>query len=185
MATRCCSPPESCAGRCVRRSPSPTRRKRFGGLRFVGDAVKILRQHHVFDGGEIRHEMELLKDEADFFGAIANELIFVEFGEIGAIDDDAAGGQRVETAENIDERGFAGAGRAHQRDPFAGADVEGKRIDGAQCAVRFRERLDGDLGGLRLLEASRLTSKYRRGTNTGKPAQGIRASNGNDDRQGD
>ena len=64
--------------------------QRFGRLRFVGDAVKILRQHDVFDGGEIRDEMELLKYEADFFGAIADELIFGELGEIDAIDDDAA-----------------------------------------------------------------------------------------------
>ena len=111
--------------------------------------MKILREHHVFDGGEIRHEVELLEDEADFFGAIANELIFGEFGEIGAVDDDAAGSQGVETAENVDECCFAGAGRAHQRDPFALVDIERKRVDRAQCAVRFRERLDGDLGGLR------------------------------------
>ena len=98
----------------------------FGGLRFIGDAVEILREHHVFERGEIRDEMKLLEDEADFFGAIADHLVFAEFREIGAVDDHAAGSERVEAAENIDQRGFAGAGRAHERDPFAGVDVEAK-----------------------------------------------------------
>ena len=85
-------------------------------------------------GGEIRDEMKLLEDEADFFGAVANHLVFGEFGEVGAIDDDAAGGERVEAAENVDERGLAGAGRAHQRDPFAGLDAkaEGSRPRGGR-----------------------------------------------------
>ena len=44
----------------------------FGGLRFVGDAMEILREHHVFEGAEVRNEMELLEDEANFFGAVAD-----------------------------------------------------------------------------------------------------------------
>ncbi len=36
--------------------------------------------------------MELLEDEADFFGAIADHLALAEFRELDAINDDAAGG---------------------------------------------------------------------------------------------
>ena len=52
--------------------------QRFFGLRFVRDAVEVLRQHHVFDGVEIRDKMKLLEDEADFFRAVANEFVFAE-----------------------------------------------------------------------------------------------------------
>ncbi len=48
----------------------------FCGLRFVGDAVEVLGEHYVFHGGEVGHEMELLEDEPDFFGAVADHLAF-------------------------------------------------------------------------------------------------------------
>jgi hypothetical protein len=35
-----------------------------------------------------------------------------------------AGGRRVEAADQIHERGFAGAGRSHDGDVFAALDVE-------------------------------------------------------------
>src|SRR5262249_44300284 len=116
--------------------------ERFGGLALVGHGVEILSQHDVFERVEIRDEMELLKDEADLLGAIADESIFVESGEVDAIDDDAAGGECVEAAENVDERRFAGAGRAHERDPFAGRDGEGDAVEGAQNAVVLGEGVE-------------------------------------------
>lgn len=42
------------------------------GLLFVSDAVEVLREHDIFEGGEIRDEVELLEDEANFFGAEAD-----------------------------------------------------------------------------------------------------------------
>src|SRR5256885_16806309 len=84
--------------------------------------------------------MKLLKDETDFFRSIADQGVFVELGEIDSIDDDAAGGERIEAAENVDQRGFAGAGRAHQRDPFAGGDIEGDAVEGTQGAILFDVR---------------------------------------------
>ena len=46
--------------------------QRFPSLLFVRDAVEILREHHVFQRREIRHEVELLENKADFFRAIAD-----------------------------------------------------------------------------------------------------------------
>ncbi len=103
----------------------------FFGLFFVGDGMEVLRKHNVFDGVQIRHQVELLEDEANFFGAVADQGVFVEFCEIDAVHYDAAGGECVQAAENIDERGFAGAGWAHQCDPFAGCDVEGDAVQRA------------------------------------------------------
>jgi len=74
--------------------------------------MEILGEHDVFERREIRHEMELLEDEADFFRAVANEIGFAEARDVMAVHGDAAGRGGVEAAKNIDERGFAGAGRA-------------------------------------------------------------------------
>src|SRR5262249_1353385 len=85
----------------------------FSGLFFVGDAVKILGEHDVFYRAEIGTQVERLKDEADFLGAVAHQIAFGKLREVDAVDDDVAGGERIETAEYVDERGFAGTGRAH------------------------------------------------------------------------
>ena len=63
------------------------RRQRLG---FVGHAVEVLRQHHVFQRGEIGDQMELLEDQSDFFRAEAVELPLGEAGNIFAVDDDVA-----------------------------------------------------------------------------------------------
>ena len=43
--------------------------QRAARLFFVGHAVEILRQHHVLDGGQIRHHVKLLENESHLFGA--------------------------------------------------------------------------------------------------------------------
>src|SRR5882762_7755573 len=98
--------------------------ERLDGLRLVGDGEEILGEHDVFERREIRHEMKLLEDEADFFRAVANKIGFAEARDVLAVYGDAAGRGGVETAKNIDKCGFARAGRAHECDPFAGLDVE-------------------------------------------------------------
>jgi len=83
--------------------------ERFDSLRFIGDGMEILREHDVFERGEVRHEMKLLKDETDFFRAVSDELGFVEARDVLAVDGDVAQSSSVETAKDIDERCFAGA----------------------------------------------------------------------------
>ena len=59
---------------------------------FVGGAMEVLREHDVFERGEIGDEMELLENEADFFGAETSETFFVETGDVDAVDESFAGG---------------------------------------------------------------------------------------------
>jgi hypothetical protein len=40
--------------------------------------MEILREHHVFERSEVRHEVKLLKNEANFFRAVANQFVFAE-----------------------------------------------------------------------------------------------------------
>jgi hypothetical protein len=114
------------------------RRARLG---FIRRAVKILRQHHVFERGEIRDEMELLEDEADFLGAEAREAGFVEARDIDAVDERAPRSRRIEPAKNIDERGLARAGRPHDGDPFARLDAERHAVERADVAEFFPQIL--------------------------------------------
>src|ERR1700686_3728734 len=100
-------------------------------LFLVSNAMEILREHDVFERGKIWDEMKLLEDEAHFFRAIANQLAFHFLGKVDIVNDDAAGSESVQSAENIDQSGFAGAGRSHERDPFAGGNGESYVIESA------------------------------------------------------
>jgi hypothetical protein len=111
--------------------------KGFGGLMFIRGAVKILREHDVFNRGEIRDEVKLLKDKTDFLGAKTREARFVETAHVNAVDDGAAVRGRVESADNIDERSLTGTGRTHDGDPFARFDAEGDAIQRADIAESF------------------------------------------------
>jgi hypothetical protein len=63
--------------------------------------------------------------------------------EIGAVEEDFAGGGRSVAVEGFEQRGLAGAGGAHQRDEFAGVDGERDGIEEARAVGR----VDGDLRG--------------------------------------
>jgi len=111
----------------------------FGRLMLVRSAVKILREHDVFNGGEIRDEVKLLKDKADFLSAKTREALFVETAHVDTVDDGASVRGRVEAAENIDERSLTGTGRAHDGGPFAGFDAEGDAIERADVVESFSQ----------------------------------------------
>src|ERR1700687_4944198 len=95
--------------------------------------------------------MKLLKNEADFFGAIADHLVFAKFRKVYAVHNDAASVEFIESAKNVDERGLARAGWAHKRYPFGGCHVEAEVIESSQCPVFLDEVLDHNLRRRRLL----------------------------------
>ena len=65
-ATRCCWPPDSSAGRCVRRSPSPTASMSVSSHSRSGRvAADPQRQDDVLLGGQDRQQVVALEDEAD------------------------------------------------------------------------------------------------------------------------
>ena len=65
-----------------------------------------------------------LEDEADFAAANRRERVFGEAGDFGAVEDNAAGGGRVETGEEAKERGLAAAGWTHDGARFAALNFE-------------------------------------------------------------
>src|SRR3989441_3573549 len=119
--------------------------QRFLGLFFVGDTMEILRQHHIFERREIRHEMKLLENEADFFGAVTHQFAFAEFRKVHAVHDHVTGSQCIQAAENVEERGLPRAGRPHERDPFAKVHSETDAVERTQRTVLLDQVVDDHL----------------------------------------
>jgi hypothetical protein len=118
--------------------------KGLGSLMFIRGAVKILREHDVFNRGEIRDEVKLLKDKADSLSTKTRKARFVETAHVDTVDDGAAVRERIEAAKDIDESGLTGTGRAHDGDPFARFDAEGDAIERADIVESFSQLRDFD-----------------------------------------
>src|SRR3954454_24964266 len=101
-------------------APLPLRRR---------ELAKRQRQVDVLRDGEIADEVERLEDEADLAIADARAVGEIELLDRFAGELVAAGRRRVEQTEDREERRFAAAGRAGDRDVLAAADLQ---MDGCQ-----------------------------------------------------
>ena len=81
--------------------------QRFRRFLFVGHAVKILGQHHVFEGGQVRHQVVLLENESQLLRPEARPLPRRKRGEVLTFDDHAPRRRGVQTAENIEQSALA------------------------------------------------------------------------------
>ena len=97
------------------------------GLAGFGDVVRDLDIAH---GGEGGQEIEALEDEADAGATEPGALRVGEPGELGAFDRNGAGGGLGEAAEDVEEGGFAGAGRSDDGDELAGHPRKDRRCGG-------------------------------------------------------
>ena len=93
--------------------------QRFESFLFIGHAVVILRYHHIFNSGEIIHQMELLEDKPDFIAADFRQLPAAFLGDICAVENDLAERRLIHTADNIHHSGLSRAGGSHNCEPFA------------------------------------------------------------------
>jgi hypothetical protein len=106
----------------------------LGGLELQG-AVIQQRQFHVVERGGARQQVEPLEHEADLLVADRREVVFRHPGHVLAIEKVVPAGRTVETAEDVHQRGLAGARRTGDGHELTVFDVE---VRTAQCA-------DGDL----------------------------------------
>jgi len=81
-------------------------------------------EHDVFLRGELGQQEVELEDEADGLVADGREGGVGHLEEGLVVDVDFSMGGTVEAAEEVEERGLAGAGRADDGDEFAAVDVE-------------------------------------------------------------
>src|SRR5207245_8727503 len=82
------------------------------------------RELDIFLESHARKEIEGLKNHADSLAAMAREFERGHFGEIVPASDDRAGSGAIESGNEIQKRGFSGAGAAEKGQEFAGRDGE-------------------------------------------------------------
>src|SRR5258705_1783866 len=108
------------------------------GFLLVGHAVKILRKHDVLHRGQVRDQVKLLKDEPDFLGAYAVQFGSRDVGNVLTIQPYFTAAGAVKAADEIHQRRFPRARRAHDRYPFSGVDGQRKIIQRAdRTAIGF------------------------------------------------
>src|SRR5438132_13562163 len=104
------------------------RRQRFGRtlapLGRVNTARVEQRQLDVLEGGGARQQVKALEHEPDFRVADARQLARTELRHVLAVEKVLSARRPIEAAEQVHERGLAGARRTGERDELAGRDVE-------------------------------------------------------------
>jgi hypothetical protein len=98
--------------------------------------------------------MEALEDEADALAAHARLFVGRQGGHVAPFQPVGAGVGAVEQAEQVEQGRFAGAGRAHHGDVFAGVDAQvqpGQRVDRGVAELEARSMPESSISAMRLL----------------------------------
>ena len=103
------------------------------------DAGQRHRQRDVFGGGEARHEVKALENEADALAAHACLFFRRQGRDVAPLQPVGAGVRTVEQAEQVEQRRFAGTGRPHHGDVFARINAQLKLAQGMHLAVAEME----------------------------------------------
>ena len=97
---------------------------------------------HVFQHRALRQQVVLLKHEADLPAAEVGERGLVELERILAGEADAAGGRRLERAEDRQQRALAGAAGTEDGEVFAASERERHAVEHAERLARRGKFLD-------------------------------------------
>src|SRR5688572_16799316 len=95
-------------------------------LLLIHDAVKILREHHIFERSQMRDEMKLLKDHSNLLTPECRHFFFSETAGLFTVDQNCAGSGTIEQPNEIQECRFPGTGRPHDGYPFPRIDRDRK-----------------------------------------------------------
>src|SRR5690606_4726985 len=112
----------------------------LGRHRALGD---LGHERDVLARRQARHEVIELEHEADVTPAVLRELALRRVRELLAAEEELSARRPVETAEYVEQRRFAAAGRSEQHDELALRQLEidaAQRVHGARArAVDLRE----------------------------------------------
>ena len=144
IATRCCWPPESSAGRCLRRcGEADAVEQVLEELRIGLLAGDRERQQDVLLGREHRQQVEELEDEADVLAAQERHGAIGQRADVLARDLDLPGGRLVERREQVHQGRLARARRPHHGHQLAAVHLQrhpAQRVDrGLTLAVAAGE----------------------------------------------
>ena len=96
--------------------------EQFAGALGTVDAVaagQFIRQQNIFFGRQGGQQMVGLKNEADFAAAQQRHAVFIQAGDVLAIQNDPARSGRIEAGQKAQQRALAAARRSHDGDEFA------------------------------------------------------------------
>jgi hypothetical protein len=147
MATRCCCPPESWAGKASSFSESPTF-SRFSRALAAASSLLLLRT--VLEHGEVREEVELLEDHAHV--ATDGIDVAVRVGDLVTVHLDGAARRLLEEVDAPQERRLARTRGPDDADDLALVDggVEALQdVVAAERLVQVGDLHDRDSGGSR------------------------------------
>ncbi|MNL15893.1 hypothetical protein D3C87_1369060 [compost metagenome] len=99
----------------------------------VGLAAQLERQHHVFERGQVAHQLERLEHEAHVPATQRGALVFIEREQVLAVQPHRTRAGQVQARQQPQQRGFSRAGRADDGQRFA-------RRDGKRDVVQNRQR---------------------------------------------
>ena len=143
-ATRCCWPPESCAGLAPAEAVSCDELERLADARAdlgLADAAALEAEADVALHVEVREERVGLEHRVDV--APVGRLL----GDVLAAEQDAAGGRVLEAADHAQRRGLAAPGRAEHREERAALDREREAVDRRHLPEALGDVLEMDVGG--------------------------------------
>src|SRR6187401_1805345 len=148
MATRWRWPPDSSFGLWLMRSPRSTliSASLARWMRVFESMPAYISQLHVVQRGGPGEQVERLEDEPDLLVADAGELVVVHLAHLLVVQQVGALGRRVEAADQVHQRRLAGAGRTHDRDVLAAADLDVHAAQGVHFLFAHHVRLPQVLG---------------------------------------
>ena len=135
-ATRCCWPPDSCAGtrsRVGRHGDELEELHRLLTARRLVDALHLEREGDVVDAGEMREQRVALKHHG------RPALRRRQVGDIGRADENVAFGRALVASDHAQGRGLAAARRSEQTAIGSGRNPEIDGIDRGRRAITLRE----------------------------------------------
>ena len=125
------------AGQVMRTLLQPHSFQRFHRLLLIDYRMVVLRHHHVLHRRQMRHEVKLLEHESDHVLAHIGELAGVQILQPAAFEHDGTLRRRIHAADHVHQRGFAGTGRADNRQPLPLRNGQTQVVDGVQIAVNL------------------------------------------------
>src|SRR6185436_12900884 len=99
------------------------------------------RQLHVLLGGQRRQQVVQLEHESHVLRSPSREPSAAERSDLDAADVNTAAARCIEAADQIEQGRLAGARRPHQREKFAGLDVEVHALQHVDAFTAAREVL--------------------------------------------
>ena len=130
----------------------------------VGFPVQRAGQLDVLQDGDVGKQVEELKHHPNLAAAVERALTLVERPEVSPAHLDRSRRGPIDGAEQMEQRRFAAAGRAHYRGELPGSKLEIhpiERNDGLRPFVDLADRATGNRGSGRGLGGGHNVREYR------------------------